>query len=261
MDVYCRQGLTAESISRTAHIDCNALTDDPKPLRNYSIAVRMSWASARTTTVLEDEAYCLLGIFDVQMPLLYGEGAKAFQRLQKEIIGQGLADQSLLAWWETPQNPDPQKTFFLPALAPSAAAFAKSGTVERVGSPKMSWTSEGLSTNVYMLGTLKPDLFFALLGCRESNSMGWTAQEEGIWIPLPRRGKSNIFGRILYASNRVILPWREASRALKATNSLHHHSIAKIFTGLVEPISCAMWKFQSLFFDFEGREGLLSLCV
>jgi hypothetical protein len=85
----------------------------------------MSWASARTTTVLEDESYCLLGIFDVQMPLLYGEGAKAFQRLQKEIIGQGLADQSLLAWWETPQNPDPQKTFFLPALAPSAAALPR----------------------------------------------------------------------------------------------------------------------------------------
>jgi hypothetical protein len=136
----------------------------------------MSWASARTTTVLEDEAYCLLGIFDIQMPLLYGEGAKAFQRLQKEIIGQGLADQSLLAWWETPQNPDPQKTFFLPALAPSAAAFAKSGTVERVGSPKMSWTSEGLSTNVYMLGTLKPDLFFALLGCK--NQTPWDGQRK-----------------------------------------------------------------------------------
>jgi hypothetical protein len=203
----------AESISRTAHIDCSALTDDSKPLKNYSIAVRMSWASARITTVLEDEAYCLLGIFDVQMPLLYGEGAKAFQRLQKEIVQQGLADQSLLAWWETPQNLDPQKTFFLPALAPSAAAFAKSGTVERAGSPKMSWTSEGLSTDVYMLGTLKPDLFFALLSCRESNSMGWTAQEESIWIPLLRRGKSNNFGRVLYASNRLILPWREASRA------------------------------------------------
>jgi hypothetical protein len=53
------RALLAESILRTAHIDCNALTDDPKPPRNYSIAVRMSWASARTTTVLEDEAYCL----------------------------------------------------------------------------------------------------------------------------------------------------------------------------------------------------------
>lgn len=46
----------------------------------------MSWASMRETTRLEDEAYCLLGIFGINMPLLYGEGARAFQRLQHEII-------------------------------------------------------------------------------------------------------------------------------------------------------------------------------
>jgi len=209
------RGRLAESISWTAHIDCAALTDDPKPLKNYSIAARMSWASARITTVLEDQAYCLLGIFEVQMPLLYGEGVNSFQRLQKEIIEQGLADQSLLVWGNTPQNLDPQKVFFLPALATSAAAFSKAGTVTRVGSPKMSWTSEGLSTNVYLLGTLKDDLFFALLGCRESSSADCTAQEESIWIPLLRRGKSNKFGRVLYASNsnKLVLPWQEATRA------------------------------------------------
>jgi len=105
--------------------------------------------------------------------------------------------------------------FFLPALATSAAAFAKGGAVTRMGSPKMSWTSEGLSTNVYLLGTLKDDLFFALLGCQESSSTDWTAQEESIWIPLLRRGKSNKFGRVLYASNsnKLVLPWREATRA------------------------------------------------
>jgi len=31
-------------------------------------------------------AYCLLGLFDVNMPLLYGEGQKAFMRLQEEIL-------------------------------------------------------------------------------------------------------------------------------------------------------------------------------
>lgn len=46
----------------------------------------MSWASGRVTTREEDIAYCLLGIFDVNMPLLYGEGGKAFMRLQEEII-------------------------------------------------------------------------------------------------------------------------------------------------------------------------------
>jgi hypothetical protein len=46
----------------------------------------MSWASHRSTTRVEDRAYSLLGIFDINMPLLYGEGAKAFRRLQEEII-------------------------------------------------------------------------------------------------------------------------------------------------------------------------------
>lgn len=202
------RGQLAKAISRAAHIDCNALTDDPEPLKNFSVAIRMSWASERITTRFEDEAYCLLGIFDVQMPLLYGEGVKAFQRLQKEIIQQGLADQSLLAWWELPRNLDPSKNIFLLALAPSASAFSKSGTVKKVGSPKMIWTSEGLSTNVYMLGTLRPNLFFALLGCREPDS--W---EENIWIPLLRRGKSDKFARVQYASNRLILPWREAAKS------------------------------------------------
>ena len=38
----------------------------------------MSWASRRVTTRDEDIAYCLLGMFDVNMPLIYGEGEKAF---------------------------------------------------------------------------------------------------------------------------------------------------------------------------------------
>ena len=49
-----------------------------KTLPDYSIAQRMSWASRRVTTRDEDIAYCLLGIFDVNMPLIYGEGEKAF---------------------------------------------------------------------------------------------------------------------------------------------------------------------------------------
>jgi len=47
-----------------------------------SVAQRMSWASERETTRTEDLAYCLLGLFGVNMPLLYGEGSKAFLRLQ-----------------------------------------------------------------------------------------------------------------------------------------------------------------------------------
>jgi len=56
------------------------------PLSNFSIPKRMAWINKRNTTREEDKAYSLLGIFDVQIPLLYGEGReKAFKRLLEEI--------------------------------------------------------------------------------------------------------------------------------------------------------------------------------
>ncbi|KAE9366482.1 hypothetical protein N431DRAFT_561914 [Stipitochalara longipes BDJ] len=59
----------------------------------------MSWASFRQTERTEDLAYCLLGIFDVGMPLIYGEGERAFRRLQEEIIKRN-NDLTIFAWNE-----------------------------------------------------------------------------------------------------------------------------------------------------------------
>ena len=62
------------------------------------LAQQISWAANRRTTRGEDAAYCLLGIFDVNMPLLYGEGERhAFERLQRQILAQ-TEDSTLLAW-------------------------------------------------------------------------------------------------------------------------------------------------------------------
>ncbi|KAN0067922.1 HET domain containing protein [Elaphomyces granulatus] len=56
------------------------------PLSDFSVPERMLWAENRDTTRKEDKAYSLLGIFDVHMPLIYGEGReKAFKRLRDEI--------------------------------------------------------------------------------------------------------------------------------------------------------------------------------
>ncbi|KAF2402813.1 hypothetical protein EJ06DRAFT_536366 [Trichodelitschia bisporula] len=65
-------------------------------LRRKSVAHRMSCAAGCFTTRVEDEAYCLLVIFQINMPLLYGEGRKAFIRLQEEIV-KTTADHSILA--------------------------------------------------------------------------------------------------------------------------------------------------------------------
>lgn len=57
-----------------------------RSLADFSADERMLWAERRETKREEDAAYSLLGIFDIYMPLIYGEGRKrAFVRLQKEI--------------------------------------------------------------------------------------------------------------------------------------------------------------------------------
>ncbi|KAF5642688.1 beta transducin [Fusarium sp. NRRL 52700] len=92
----------------------------------YNVAKRMSWASARTTTREEDLAYCLLGLFDVNMPLLYGEGPKSFIRLQEQILRQE-EDYSMFAWTLQQENPiaksETPSTGF---LAWSPSQFSKS---------------------------------------------------------------------------------------------------------------------------------------
>ncbi|KAH7336644.1 heterokaryon incompatibility protein-domain-containing protein, partial [Rhexocercosporidium sp. MPI-PUGE-AT-0058] len=66
-------------------------------LANLSVATRMSWASRRQTKREEDRAYSLMGIFDVHMTMVYGEGKRAFGRLQEEIMKVS-NDHSLFAW-------------------------------------------------------------------------------------------------------------------------------------------------------------------
>ncbi|KIW10708.1 hypothetical protein PV08_11672 [Exophiala spinifera] len=55
------------------------------PLTQFSVDERLGWAAERVTKKTEDQAYCLFGIFDVFMPLIYGEGANALVRLRKKI--------------------------------------------------------------------------------------------------------------------------------------------------------------------------------
>lgn len=91
-------------------------------LRFFSVARKMSWASRRQTTREEDIAYCLLGIFDISMPLLYGEGLKAFIRLQEQIIKE-YDDESLFAWKSG------SISYTSGLLAPSPEVFSRSANI------------------------------------------------------------------------------------------------------------------------------------
>lgn len=86
---------------RETLVDVTGIDDhvlDGNSISIYNIAQRFSWASSRLTTRPEDRAYSLLGIFEVNMPLLYGEGGeRAFRRLQEEILKR-TEDYTVLAW-------------------------------------------------------------------------------------------------------------------------------------------------------------------
>ncbi|KAI0453790.1 heterokaryon incompatibility protein-domain-containing protein [Xylaria acuta] len=86
----------AHSIEQICGVPHKLLSLVKKP-SEYSIAQRMSWAAKRVTARREDRAYCLLGLFEINMPLIYGEGDAAFQRLQKKIIKKS-NDQTIFAW-------------------------------------------------------------------------------------------------------------------------------------------------------------------
>jgi hypothetical protein len=68
-----------------------------------TVAERMSWAASRSTTRVEDAAYCLMGLFNVFMPMLYGEGIRSFSRLQEEIMKQS-EDYIIFAWKSSDDN-------------------------------------------------------------------------------------------------------------------------------------------------------------
>ena len=132
-----------------------------------SIAKRMSWAVGRKTTRVEDRAYSLLGIFNINMPMLYGEGWRAFSRLQEQIM-RSSTDNSILAWGLSLQRPNGA------LLASSPDDFAESHLIEQFGRPgSFEVTNRGLRIT---LPTIKLDHFgnyehLAILNCRYENNL------------------------------------------------------------------------------------------
>ncbi|KAI6134356.1 heterokaryon incompatibility protein-domain-containing protein [Pisolithus croceorrhizus] len=106
-------------------IPCEVLTSGLAAKR-LSVAQIMSWAADRKTTRVEDRAYSLMGLFGVNMPMLYGEGKKAFQRLQLEIIRVS-CDHSVFAW-------NPQKPRTGSVLAEDPGDFQHCGSIRKVDS-------------------------------------------------------------------------------------------------------------------------------
>ncbi|KAF2772929.1 hypothetical protein EJ03DRAFT_149688 [Teratosphaeria nubilosa] len=149
----------------------------------------MSWMAGRKTTRSEDTAYCLLGIFGINMPLLYGEGSKAFSRLQKEIIS-STYDESIFAW--SPPEPDelPATLLATPMLADTPERFASCrhlklsqvhdrlpatltslGLEIRLQSPKTGDRRSGLGLSAYQ-SKIRREFILLPLNCVKNASAG-----------------------------------------------------------------------------------------
>ena len=144
---YCK------AISSITGIDTACLLESSK-LFNELYATRMFWASKRKTSRDEDIAYCLIGIFHLHMPLVYGEGkSKAFKRLLHELVRVSSGSHSLLAWGldsEVHIEPtlDHSRIFPWPhtpgkALAPSPDVFSRQAAFYPINSPNdgRHWTN------------------------------------------------------------------------------------------------------------------------
>jgi hypothetical protein len=138
-----------------------------------SIAKRMSWASRRETTRSEDIAYCLTGLFGVNMPLLYGEGEKAFIRLQEEILKRS-NDHSLFAWTAPkPNGVDKLELLLGGLLASSPSHFRNSNHYLDQNDPSLalllrqpsSMTNMGLCIDAPLFQVPGKNEFIAVLLC------------------------------------------------------------------------------------------------
>jgi hypothetical protein len=152
-----------QDVSECTGVPVDILSGDD--LQTASIAQRMSWAAKRKTTKVEDLAYCLMGIFGINMPLLYGEGKRAFVRLQEEIMRVS-DDHSIFAWKSKEENHGG-------LLATSPYAFKESANIV-LSNPfvthptPVTVSNKGIHLAVRFVGTGQPGLGLAILHCAES---------------------------------------------------------------------------------------------
>jgi hypothetical protein len=145
--------ITGIPVSALQHLD----------LAGYCVAEKFSWSAYRQTTREEDRAYCLLGLFQINMPLLYGEGARAFHRLQEEIMKMS-TDMSIFMWQGLAVN-----TFGMLALAPTCFSNLPDGAKSMARSCKELFsTLEGWSldnSGIGITASIYPHLLTSEFEC------------------------------------------------------------------------------------------------
>jgi hypothetical protein len=218
----------AREIEAITGIEADYLTGS-RNFRTACIATKMSWMADRTTTREEDIAYGMLGLFNVTMTPQYGEGLRAFMRLQHELL-LSIPDESIFAW----QMPDPN-------------AGEKFGVVP---SPGTSW-----SPDEWGMLSPSPDWFktcrnFAIEGGVQivRQSQAFQKVREGIQIPIAELDGAGTYQAIWMASSFTVIG------ALPAYFALKHHMKKKIMKGWMLPLNCWVR-------DEKGKMAAVSICM
>ncbi|GAP93412.1 putative beta transducin-like protein [Rosellinia necatrix] len=177
------------------------------PLKDASVAQRMSWAANRVTKRKEDMAYCLLGIFEIHMPMAYGEDSNAFIRLQEEIIKQ-INDDSILAWNFVRNNSTTEFSNIIRrgALASNPSEFSESGHIVVPSIPSSSMrplnTLGGSLQAERRIYTDSSGQCFVILQCHTNDSLD---QVVGIPVAAQPEGYDNYI-RLLGCSYVLLQP-------------------------------------------------------
>ena len=157
-------------LSEITKVQEAVLLDPNNNLEDICVSQKMYWASGRRTTRLEDRAYSLIGLFNVSIPILYGEGTRAFMRLQEEIIRVSF-DYTLFAWR--------MRTYCSGLLAESPDDFSSAADVRRMpmrdyhaifemNAPSLSYSISNMGLSIkmpYRQVKSHKCLFVAFLAC------------------------------------------------------------------------------------------------
>jgi hypothetical protein len=262
-DAKIMQESLLELLSDITGIRTDILISPPN-VPSCSIGEKMSWMSGRETTRVEDLAYCLLGIFDINMPLLYGEGSKAFTRLQEEIAKQS-TDHSLFAWQWPQAGPD--TTEGTPNLfAESAKPFSNfdrkllgygrqfddifdEGDDNNPLSTILSLTNFGLSSNFELIPTADSNYVFGALKivAKDGFRNPRVLPERELWcIPLQK------VGQVYYRAPFPPGPFPVRTRRKRCEYSVH---VPRKEYSFLDRIYLCQYAFVILFPDLEIGTG------
>lgn len=220
-----------EKISLMTYIPQPVLRGEP--LSQFPIAQRMAWAAGRVTTRIKDTAYCLLGVFGVNIPLIYGEGRLAFRRLQEEIMRTEAADQSILTWV------DPNGKHSIQLLADSPAQFAhcyNTRLMRNVNMGPIYVTSSGVHLTTW-LAHWKLNVYIALLNCTYGN------RKIGMFVgllPASTSGRGRVCARLILSDsiNKVMEEDELYTRFVKKSIIITQCSVKSL------GVDCSVYGFQ-----------------